>query len=360
MTELRKSLPIQDWPKSDRRTWERASRSGDIFDERGPAAHWSPKYAETVVFAYGRWLGYLQGHEPKALRQPFAQRVTMDAVRGYVGRLQSEISPVGVHVYLECLHAFLKVTAPGGEWRWLATLIDRLANIIVPKNKRPRIVDSRRLYALGIQLMERAEIQLRGEKASPAVMRDYRDGLMTSFLATRPLRRQNLAAIAIGQHLQIEGERFHLIFPASEMKNRRSLEFQLPSSLAPYMAFYLETVRPKFLNSETHAGLWASTKGCPLSTKGVYDRICVRTKEAFGHSINPHLFRDCAATTIAINDSEHVEIIKDVLGHTQVETAEKFYNQARSLEASRQFQDVVMALRRENTPRDGKIRRIGQ
>ena len=30
--------------------------------------------------------------------------------------------------------------------------------------------------------------------------------------------------------------------------------------------------------------------------------------DRFGHALNPHLFRDCAATSIAIEDPDHVRI----------------------------------------------------
>ncbi len=76
--------------------------------------------------------------------------------------------------------------------------------------------------------------------------------------------------------------------------------------------------------------------------KALYDCICRRTKAAFGSAINPHLFRDCVATTIAIKDPAHVEVARDLLGHSRLETTERYYNQARMLEASRQYQQVIL------------------
>ena len=43
--------------------------------------------------------------------------------------------------------------------------------------------------------------------------------------------------------------------------------------------------------------------------------IVGRTAAAFGHPVNPHLFRDCAATSIAIDDPQHVRIASQILGH---------------------------------------------
>jgi site-specific recombinase XerC len=78
----------------------------------------------------------------------------------------------------------------------------------------------------------------------------------------------------------------------------------------------------------------------------IYFRIMKLTQERFGEIINPHLFRDCAATSIAIEDSQHVRCVTTVLGHASLATSEKHYNQANALEASRRLQGHVLALRR--------------
>ena len=82
-----------------------------------------------------------------------------------------------------------------------------------------------------------------------------------------------------------------------------------------------------------------------MHSKALYGSICRRTKAAFGHAINPHLFRDCVATTIAIKDPAHVEVAMSILGHSRLETTEHYYNQAMTLEASRQYHHVILAER---------------
>jgi integrase len=67
------------------------------------------------------------------------------------------------------------------------------------------------------------------------------------------------------------------------------------------------------------------------------------TRAHLGRDLSPHLFRDCAATSIAVRDPEHGGIIKDDLGHTTFKTGEKFYNQADMTSALRRFQVAVMA-----------------
>ena len=84
-----------------------------------------------------------------------------------------------------------------------------------------------------------------------------------------------------------------------------------------------------------------------MTSEAIYERICLRTCAAFGHAINPHLFRDCAATTIALRDPKHVMVARDLLGHSRLDITERYYNQARAVEVARKYQDTVLALRRK-------------
>ena len=141
------------------------------------------------------------------------------------------------------------------------------------------------------------------------------------------------------------------MFPSEEVKNRRHLEFPLPRSLTESMETYLSRYRPPLMastgraNHGPHDGFWVSASGSKLSSHQIYNRICDRTRERFGHSINPHLFRDAAATSVAIEDPVHIGIVAAILGHSTFRTAEKYYNQATSLEAARKYQVTVRAYR---------------
>ena len=84
-----------------------------------------------------------------------------------------------------------------------------------------------------------------------------------------------------------------------------------------------------------------------MSEGAIYEPICNLTRAKFGHAVNPHLFRDCAATSVATEDPEHVNVIKPLLGHSSLQSSEKHYIYAQSLAASRRFQEFVLALRRQ-------------
>ena len=78
-----------------------------------------------------------------------------------------------------------------------------------------------------------------------------------------------------------------------------------------------------------------------MTQMAIYDRVRARTKDQFGVAINPHLFRDAAATTMAIADPANVRLAAPLLGHRTFTTTERYYRQARALDAHRAFVDVL-------------------
>jgi len=90
----------------------------------------------------------------------------------------------------------------------------------------------------------------------------------------------------------------------------------------------------------------------------IYDKISVITRREFGVEVNLHLFRDCQATFMALDDPEHVGAIPAILGHNDPHTAERFYNQAGTVEAARRYQQGIQGLRCRITA-DKRQRRKG-
>jgi integrase len=82
-------------------------------------------------------------------------------------------------------------------------------------------------------------------------------------------------------------------------------------------------------------------------------RISDHTRQEFGRPISPHLFRDCAATSIAIDNPKHIGDASLVLGHADHKMTEKHYNHARSLEASRKHSATLTQLRSSLTQHGG-------
>ncbi len=169
---------------------------------------------------------------------------------------------------------------------------------------------------------------------------------MIALLAARPLRVSNLVSIRLGQQLIRQGDGWALVFEPHEMKTRRPFEIPFPREVETALDTYLQTWRPVLLRDHEIDHLWITQYGHPMSSDAAYVRVTKATLRALGKSLNPHLFRDCAATSVALEDPEHVRIIASILGHSSLSTAEKYYNQARSTEAGRIYQNVMTAMRR--------------
>jgi hypothetical protein len=101
------------------------------------------------------------------------------------------------------------------------------ARSISVRDKRARMQPAGELVKLGKALMRKAETASTKPSLTRAVW--YRDGLMIAFLAHRPLRLSNLAAITLARHLIRQSRGYRLYFSADEVKGGRSTLRYRPS-----------------------------------------------------------------------------------------------------------------------------------
>lgn len=361
MTSKRIALKPEEWPAPDREAWHAALVPGDLLDDNGPAAKWAPATRSGVSSSYGRWLAWLSVRGALDREQVPADRATREVMNDYVAYLCEQHATSSVVAYLALLVMALKALEPDQDWSWLQQIIARLKMKSTPvREKWRRLQDTDDLLALGMDLMAAAEKCLMGQPF-PAAMSwegatQYRDGLMIALLALRPLRKKNFCAIQIGRHLIRQKGRYALIFERGETKNGQALELPFPPELVPALERYLNFYRPWLCRQTANrdprfpfklAGqyLWVSKTGSALSTERMYITVNHRTAERFGRSVNAHLFRDCAATTIATGDPEHVRITMSILGHTSMQTSERYYNHAQGVDAARKMQEHILRLR---------------
>ncbi len=338
-------MPLAEWPAADRAAWLAAVAPGDLLDDGGPGAHWAPHSRRKRIESYGRWLTHLAGRGLLNENARPENRVRREIVTGYVRELAATVARYTVLCRIEDLYGVMRVIAPGQDWAWLRQAANRLrATAVTARDKELRVRPSQALYALGVSLMREAEA-CEGPTPLGRAMR-YRDGLVIAFLATRPLRRSNFAAIVLGTNLVRTEGCCWLHFEASETKNHRPIDVPLPTELTPYVDRYLDHHRSALLRGRDSPYLWISKNGAAMAGISIYGRITALTRDAFGVAINPHLFRDCAATSVAIDDPEHVHISAALLGHASLKTTQRHYDQSRMLSAGRRYQNELLALRR--------------
>jgi integrase/recombinase XerD len=336
-----KVLPVERWPASDQAAWKAAFIEGELFEPSGAAAHWAAGSRTSVAKGYGRWIGYLANACPEILMVPPAERITESRIDTFVEELRQTVSSTTVYNAVKHTYDAVRVMSPG-DWKWLQMRVTRLSRLIRTRPKADRLVSSRRLLELGLELMDTA---LAVPTPHAARLR-YRDGLLIALLASRALRRRNITNIRVGRNLNPAGDGYQLLFGPDETKMHERIDTFVPLQLVPYLNHYLEVVRPSFVRASQHDGLWASAKGGPMGDDAIYKCVRERTRAAFGKPINLHLFRDCSATTIAIEDPANILVARDLLGHSDLRMTQR-YNQADQIQAAGEFQAALAVLDKE-------------
>jgi integrase/recombinase XerD len=345
-----KSIPVALWPKLDREAWEAALRPGDdIFEASGPASRWSPATRRKTQLGYGRFLFFL---DQRGELDPDASptiRVSRERLLDYLAELQHTNRGHTIQNRMQELGDAMRALAPGQDWRWILRAASRLRCSAIPAHdKRAKLRPIEELISQGLQLMEAAE----REQGLSALARalQYRDGLIIAFLGFHPIRRRNLAALAMGQHVIEAGEQF--VLHLAETKSGEPYETVVARRLTEPLRRYLGQHRPVLLSQRGRwyappgDALWISKHGSACSEDTFENVIRKRTGTEGRPALSPHLFRTCAATSIAVRAPQSVHAIPAILGHRSPKTHERYYTLAGSLEASRAYAQAISGLKR--------------
>jgi len=338
----KKHLPFCAWPAEDQSLWLAAYGDGDVFAEERRGAHLAAATKIGLRTAYARFLGFLASEYPERLRLTAEARVDRDSIKSFVKHLRRSCRDTSVVSVLHILRLALGLICPETDWSWLKTIAKRINAQALPRSDRARGVTSAQLYAIGLQLMAKAE---NAALAAGQVTRDdaptYRDGLIIALLAAVPLRRRTVAALRLDQHLVKIGDCWLLDIPAADTKTRRPLEFPISDVLSERIDLYLARFRCAITGAYDHQGLWPSARGKPMSGGSIYDAVCRRTTNALGFPVNLHSFRRAAGNLWSISDPANVRGVKDLLGQTDFGTTERHYIGAQSRFAGRALAKVL-------------------
>ena len=119
------------------------------------------------------------------------------------------------------------------------------------------------------------------------------------------------------------------------------MSFELPEPLLPWFDRYLGEGRPLFPQAQESARLWLGKDGVMRDPNVAWHRLTKLTTRLFGTPINPHLLRDCAASSLAAVSPEVARAAAPLLGHRHFSTTERYYIQADNLAASRRLGSIL-------------------
>jgi integrase len=345
----RLGMPVAAWPEHDQAAWQAAFQPTRLLRGRPHGGKLRPPTRTALENAYARGLLWVKTHFPDELALPLGARATEDRVISYLETVAEEVAPITAVSYAERLKRALGLLAFEDDWFWFDPLIRELRQQVkaAPSARRP-FVPTDQLFAFGVEIMRAAEAD--ATLSDVAQAETHRDGLMIAFLAARPLRLKNMTQLAKGTQLTATKDGYDIALAGGDMKAKAPLEFALPQELVAPMTRYLAHYR-KVLSAGPHGAaagypdqekfVWLARSGAMFPQDTFATMIAERMRERFGIEFRPHDFRRCAATTIAETNPEDYHIIRIILGHSTMATAERHYIHAKGREAVRRYQAVV-------------------
>jgi len=345
------SLKVAEWPQGDRERMETALAPKSFLRPGGLASGWRPPTREAVLYRYGVFLWWLRSRNRlHADAMPLA-RVTPSAVAEFVDAYGAGRASTSLAATVHGVYEAIRVMHPEADLGWFREVVGVLKASAKPRPKLPRMASHPELIELGEALIAHGAANTDEDHMLSAVA--IRDGCMILFAIACPLRRSNFAGLRLGETLLRDEIGYRVAFPGAQMKNHRPFEADLPDWLTQLLDLYCararETLRRR--SGAPDAGfLWLGAEGEPMTGKSISRKLRQRITLHLGRAMSLHLFRDEATTMLAVEASADIGIAGDVLGHTDPKTSERYYNQARGLEASRRYHELLNELRDSKQP----------
>ena len=336
-TRGRPTLPVEQWPPSDRAGWIAACRPAVRLSRGGAASGMSLNVQHSHARAYGYLLAWCRGKGDLDDRAPAAGVVTPATIAAFLADLSVRVGSVTQWSYMQRILRVASILAPEQDFSWLNDLVLELKDRARPRPKAHRIVTGDRLLGLGLSLIERGERSDTLKQLCRA--RLVRDGLMIAILSVCPIRLGNLASLRLGRQVRRIDGTWWIVLPAAETKSRRPDERPLPSFLTAPIDRWVDTWRPLFLNAGD--AFWPSTKGGALAYTFVGNIITETTRRELGVAISPHLFRDCAVYTIATRAGDRMSVASALLQHSDPRVTQDHYNKGAMISAAVEFQEIL-------------------
>jgi integrase len=253
--------------------------------------------------------------------------------------------PRSIAKYVQDLYAIAPVVQPGSELDWLRRTRNALLRQAhhAPKRKWAEApVDPSALWAIGCELVERAERQPRDRRRNAA---RFRDGLVFMVLSSAPVRLENLTAIRIGVHLVLPADTpgdLAFVRTKAGHGSRHVIWPELRAVIDRYLAVY----RPVLAAGADVDHLWLGLNGGrPLTAAAIARRIDRITRARLGRPVNPHAFRDAVATAILLERPDCAEAASALLQHRSPDSIAEYTEQGRTVGAARVLAAASVATR---------------
>jgi integrase len=215
------------------------------------------------------------------------------------------------------------------ELKRLASKLPVLRPDLTAKNKRflrqfddPVVLH--RLRGLPAKLWSNVR---RDSRANFSTLSLAQAALALEMLIYMPIRMQNLARLEFDRHLFLHlgpGAVSTLEIPAEEVKNKRPIEFDIPSHIARMLIEYRDHIAPKVLGRRP-IRLFVNPDGTPKHPQTVSKLIGRTVRRYAGAELSPHQLRHLAAKILLDDSPGAFELVKQLLGHGNLKTTVNAY-----------------------------------
>jgi integrase len=204
----------------------------------------------------------------------------------------------------------------------------------------------RRLLILPDKLWRHATSQL---KTSRREFVDLQTALAISILLVAPMRMKNLSALSFIEHIQWpqgQGKPAVILVKPEETKNKVPLEFELSLELSDRLLIYRNKIAPAIIGKRPDV-LFVTWKGKQRTQAAIAVTIVMAVLKQVGARLTPHQFRHLAAKIILDENPGAFEMVRELMGHKNMQTTTNFYAGIDTRRAGRAHSDLIARLKNE-------------
>jgi hypothetical protein len=166
-----------------------------------------------------------------------------------------------------------------------------------------------------------------------------------AILTFAPARLANLTAIKLGFNLiKPDGpdSNYWLVFPDYDVKNRVRLQHPFEQHLTQLIDEYVHDFRPTLSRGRNEDWLFPGQRRGPKGKISFSGQITKRIYKATGLRMTVHQFRHAAGALILQRRPGEYELVRQLLGHRNVQTTINAYVGLENIQASEIFSKIVM------------------
>jgi len=165
-----------------------------------------------------------------------------------------------------------------------------------------------------------------------------------AILCFAPIRMGNLIQIRLGENLIKPAgleDPYWLVFPHYDVKNRVQLQFKLVPEVCEIIDEYIHDFRTILLRGSNAPWLFPGETGGVKTSRTLSLQITDRIEKGCGLRMTAHQFRHAAAAIFLKEHPGQFEIVRQLLGHRNIQTTMKFYVGLAMIQATEIFNGIV-------------------